>query len=1341
MKRIFYLTVLSLFFSQLLHADYFKHIGLSDGLNQFSVISIHQDVLGRMWFGTQEGISVYNGNDITSYRAYTNSHLQQPERILIGNSIYSILGNREGNIFIIADRTLLKYDIRRETFHQLTSTYAMALASYQGDIWCVSSDSIYLYNEATEQLKFIMKTGTKLINSLTVTADKFYIGTIDGLYVTHRIRKDIQKIIPDVDVYRVFESSTGEMWVGTRMEGLFRISPEGHIAKVPYAPGLPHGINSHQIRDFIEDNQHNIWFGTFDGLHKYNPQTGKYTDLRLGKNRGGLEHSSIFALYKDQQGSIWIGSYFGGVNYFNPEYDIFSRYNYANLSAHTPPYFSYISSITEDNESNLWIGTDGGGISCMNREDGTFRYFTAGKGNALPHNNVKSICYDPKRNYLYIGTYIGGLSRYDIRKEQFHNYLSNSPGNPLKAPGNIVYTVQFRHDRLYVSARNGFFQMNPDTNEFQMLYNGICQFFDVDDEEHIWLDAEKSVIGIDPDTRKKTHVIPLQTYGCNFEITKIKATKSGVYIATLGSGVFYYDKTTEKVTRYSAENGQLLSDYCYNLAETNQGNILITCNEGITLFSPVQQDFRSISISSGFPGSSIVNGCGMFIALDNEIFVGDVAGITTFQENDLKIPVGKLKFYLSHLSVNNQRIYPGDATHILDQSLPFVKNLRLHYNQNNLIFNFALSNYVSLLQNNWYEYKLEGFDHEWIPTRQMSIYYTNLDPGKYVLRIRTKGDMPGSRVEEISQQITISRPWYNTFWAWFLYITAASLCTFYFVRSRIVKRRLAFSLEKERFEKQQIEQMNHAKLLFFTNVSHEFRTPLTLIITHIDMLLQNMSMAPTLYSHIVTIDKHARRMRNLVTELLDFRKFDQNHFILKIAEQNVVDFVREIYVSFLEYARQRDITYRFNFSTHQINLFFDARQMEKVFFNLLSNAFKYTSKGGTIEINIIEDKEACIEVVDSGVGMTTKDSLHVFDRFYQANNEPKNKDATPGAGIGLALTKTIVEKHHGSISVASEMGRGSIFSVHIPRGKEHFLADGQVRFIQEEERTELITGSMPSSVELEEITLGISDEPEQPVSADTPSYTLLIVEDNEDLLKMLQQLFAPFYQISIARNGKQGLELAISEKPDLIVSDVMMPEMTGTEMCIQIKNNIDTCHIPIVLLTALNTIEQNIEGLNRGADDYITKPFNARMLLARCNNLVRNRLLVQQQFTQKPISEIDLTTINPLDKDLLKQAVAIIDEHIDDPEFDIPQLCKELAMGRTLLYAKFKALTGMTPNNFLLNHKLKRAAMLLRTHPEMQVSEIAYALGFGSPIYFSRCFKIQFHTTPQNYRRENSTKE
>ncbi|MEG0887928.1 MULTISPECIES: hybrid sensor histidine kinase/response regulator transcription factor [Bacteroides] len=1321
------LIALFILLSQTVSAEYFKHIGRADGLSQLSIMSIYQDKLGRMWFGTREGICIYDGNDINTYKAYANNYYKHHEKAIIGNEVYAIQGNTIGDVFFIADKALSKYDIRKETFHKVTNRNTFALTAYEGNIWCVVSDSLFSYNEQTDRLDFLLKTNLKGINWLTVSESNFYIGSKQGLHQIDRRSHKKKCIIPNVEVYRIFESSQRELWIGCRMDGLYRVNPKGEVSKVPYTPGASRGIASNQIREFAEDKFHNIWFGTFDGLQKYTFSTGEYSLIKLHKSMGGLEHPSIFSLYKDLQGTIWIGSYYGGVNYFNPGNELFSRYSY-ELSADKSLYYSYIGGMAEDKRCNLWICTDGGGLSCMNRDTHTFTNFKSGGKNTLPHNNVKSICYDSKRDYLYIGTYLGGLSRYDIKKKTFYNYLETQRKNK-DCPDNIIFQVLFWQDRLYIAARNGMFVLDPDTNEFQRIPASVeyCQSFDIDEDGFIWLTSWNTIIGFNLRTSKEVSVIDLEQSGCHFAISKVKSTQKGVYVGTLGAGVFYYDKMAKTVTNYSLGKGQLLSDYCYNLVELRNGNVLITGDKGVTLFSPTNHTFRSIGLSSGFPAPAIINGCGALVAANDEIFIGDVEGITSFREEDLKEFNENRTFYFSQLSVNNQEIYPGDESGILNVSLPFVKELNLKYDHNNLIISFALSNYVDILQNNQYEYKLEGFNTQWVPTKQMSLHYTNLDPGNYTLRIRAKGNSLNLKNEEISLQINISAPWYNTVWAWGIYLLIIGLCAVYYLRSQTAKRILALSLEKEKFEKQQIEQLNQAKLLFFTNVSHEFRTPLTLIISHIELILQNSSIPTVLYNNVLKINKHARQMRNLVSELLDFRKFEQDHVVLNLSRYNVVDFLREIYLSFLDYAQQRGIDYQFTCHLQHIDCWFDAQQMEKVFFNLLSNAFKYTPDNGTIEIIVTATDDICIELKDNGAGIEAADIEHVFDHFYQAGNELKTAEKGLGTGIGLALTKSIIEKHHSQITVESRVGVGSIFTIYLKRGKEHFREDSDVRFVDEEDINYLIPDSLPMESE--------QQEESRSVNSLEAAYTLLIVEDNEDLLNVLKQLFTSFYQVLVARNGKEGLEIAMNEKIDLIISDVMMPEMTGTEMCLQIKNNIDLCHIPIILLTALNTTEQNIEGLNRGADDYITKPFNAKILLSRCTNLIRNRLLIQHQFTRQPLSEIDLTTINPLDKSLLKKATQIIDENIDDPEFDIPLLCRELGMGRTVLYAKFKALTGMTPNNFILNHKLKCAAVMLRQFPDMPIGEIADRLGFGSAVYFSRCFKKQFYTSPQKYRK------
>lgn len=1331
-KETFILFLLFLLCAQLAQAQFIRHIGRSKGLSQLSVISIYQDQLGRMWFGTREGVSVYDGHSIVSYKAYAEDHTGRGDAVRIDNDINSIQGDKEGNIYLLAGYSLIKYDIRKDQFRCIIDQKVHAINSYQGRIWCMRDGDLCSYNSDNDSIELAMHINVAEPNCLTITNDKVYIGTKSGLYVTDRKEKNTRCLIPDVNVYRTFESSQKELWVGCRMKGLYRISRTGKVQKVPHLSGSAHGVSSTQIRDFCEDNQQNIWFGTFDGLQKCDYQSDTYSLIKPDKSVGGLNHPSIFAVYKDRQGAIWLGSYYGGVNYFNPEQEGLMRYNY-DQNAVKDLYYSYIGEMVEDKEKNLWVSTDGGGISSIDPRTRLFTNYKAGVGNALPHNNIKSICYDEKRHQLYIGTYLGGLSRYDIKAGQFYNYLQNEVKGD--APGDIIFHTVFHNNRLYLSSNKGVFVLNPETNESRRIYSNVyCQNFDVDSEGGIWLLLWGAVVYINPRYPEDVKHINLKEYGCHFRPTKIKVTTEGIYIGTLGAGLYRYHPKLGKMENYTVKGGQLLSDYCYNIGITQLGNVIITGDKGITLFSPANQSFQSTELPSSFPAPAIINDCGVYVMSDGRICVGDIQGVTLFRENSLRMFSSKLGLYFSKLSVNDQSIYPDDGTNILTTSLPFVDELKLKHNQNNLTLYFAISNHSGMQQSSYYEYKLKGFDKQWITTKQMGLHYTNLDPGKYTLYIRTRSNGDNVEVEEIALPIYIAAPWYNSVWSWLIYLLVAILCITYFIRSRTARKILALSLEKEQFEKRQIEQMNHAKLLFFTNVSHEFRTPLTLIVSHIELLLQQANIPPVIYAPILKIHKNALQMKNLVSELLDFRKFEQNHVVLKVAEQNLVTFLREVYNSFSEYARQRNIRFNFISSSEEATCWFDTRQMEKVFYNLLSNAFKYTPDQGTIEISI-SNMEDCIQVQikDSGTGIDASEATRIFDRFFQSSNQPKEMNSNPGTGIGLALTKSIVDKHHGEIRVESQKAKGSVFTVCLRKGKGSFASDKEVVLLGQAEENVSLFYSQPFGLEL----ASSPDElfKEEQAANQRSEHTVLLVEDNAELLLILRKLFAPHYQILVAHNGKEGLELAIGEKPSLIISDVMMPEMTGTEMCIQIKNDIDLCHIPVILLTALNTNEQNIEGLNSGADDYVTKPFNARILLARCNNLIRNRQLLQRQWSEKPASEIDLSNFNPLDKDLLKRAIEIIDAHIDDPQFDIPALCKEIGMGRTLLYAKFKALTGLTPNNFILNHKLKYAGALLLKHPTMQIGEIADRLGFGSAIYFTRCFKNHYNETPQNYRK------
>ena len=1180
------LLFISFFFVLPLYAEYFKHIGLSEGLTQPSVMAIYQDRLGRMWFGTKEGISQYDGNRVRIFKGWIKSVGEEPP-VWLGNEVSFIVGDSLDNLYFLIDKNLIKYDIQTEKFSRLTNESVItALTSSEGQVWYMKHDSLFCL-KADKEPTFVLKTNiTSRICCLTMMDDQIGIGTYNGVYLIDRRTYQQKQLLEGVEIYRIFESSQKELWIGTRMHGLYRMNDKQQLSKVPYLPGTSEGISSEQIRDFVEDNEGNIWFGTFDGLHRY----------------------------------------------------------------------------------NYW-------------------------------------------------------------KEESHS---------SDMPDEIVYHVKIWKDQIYISAHNGFFRLDTQTQKFHRINIPFAfyEHFDIDAEGNLYMVGWKNVLCTHVEHPESIVYVPLAEGDSKATPTRVLATSDGVYIGTLGMGLFFYDRQTRNMAHYTSRNNQLPGDFCYNLCRTQDGKILITGDKGVTCFVPSEGTFTTIDLMRNFPSTHIINGCGILVSGEGSIYIGDTKGVTVFSENEFNktgTANENSNFYFSELWVDNKTIIPGDDTGILSQSLPYTRELKLNYDQNNLIIHFALSDYGQQLSEKWFQYKLEGLDKNWIKTKQTELYYTNLDPGKYTLHVASINEKSGQSLEEITMQLVIASPWYDTWWAWIIYVTAFIACVFYYVYSKIAKRTLALSLEKERFEKQQIKQLNQEKLVFFTNVSHEFRTPLTLIISHIDILLQKYSLNPSIYNQITKIRKNAQQMNKLISELLEFRKLEQNYGTIQIKQQDIIVFLKEIYLSFVDYAQQRNINYEFKLPELSVLCWFEPQLMEKVFFNLLSNAFKYTSdKGNIILSGEITNSDIKINITDTGIGISEQDKDKIFARFFQADNQEKKGSLFSGTGIGLALTRTIVEKHHGEITVKSVVGEGSTFTVRLPRRKDVFLNDKNVQFYTQDSESDIIPDSMPVFV----------DEGNSPIElietkdTENKTHTVLLVEDNDELLQVLKELFEPFYKIICAHDGKEGLSQIYENSPDLVISDVMMPEMTGTEMCLQIKNNIDLCHIPVILLTALNSTEQNIEGLSRGADDYITKPFHAQLLLARANNLIRSRLLMQHQFDKKPMSEIDLASINPLDKDLLKRASQVIEQHIDDTEFDIPALCKEVGVGRSLLYTKFKALTGMTPNNFLLNYRLKHAATLLKQYPDLPIAEVSDRSGFNAPVYFSRCFKNQFGCTPQNYRKE-----
>ncbi len=712
---------------------------------------------------------------------------------------------------------------------------------------------------------------------------------------------------------------------------------------------------------------------------------------------------------------------------------------------------------------------------------------------------------------------------------------------------------------------------------------------------------------------------------------------------------------------------------------------------------------------------------------DGTLFISGTNGLALFQRQSLyDLPSGSLLNF-DKLFIFNDEICPNDPSGILTDILAKTSDIYLNYKQNNITVEVASFNYNNN-RNRVFEYCLEGFDKVWTQTSGTTITYTNLPPGDYTLKARPLVGKEDPN-EEICLNIHVSAPFYATFWAYLFYFLCLLALMVAFTRFKTRQAALKSSLEFERKEKERIEELNQAKLRFFTNISHEFRTPLTLILGQIEVLMQ-MDLSTTIYNRILRIYKNAWHMRNLITELLDFRKQEQGYLKLKVEEQNLVAFTRQIYMCFYEYAQKKEITYRFDSVEETIAVWFDSNQLQKVIFNLLSNAFKYTPNKGSITVEVRKiASQAIVSVCDTGVGIPVEHISKIFERFYQTDNS--SSSFTLGTGIGLALAKGIMNMHHGKIDVESTVGKGAKFTLSLPLGSRHFSDE---EMAATEGRESVIVSETAPVLPFEQLVEVEGKEekriaPEDAKGEDKP--VILLVDDNEELLSMLQELFLPMYKVYIARNGREGLEMARQIQPDLIISDVMMPEISGKELCYKIKTNVELSHISVILLTAQTSVEYIVEGLMFGADDYVTKPFNVKVLLARCNNLIKNKKRLMAHYTGKTVTESPVPeVINERDKELLAKCVSIIKENFENQEFDVTALASELCMGRSKLYMQFKQVTGLTPNEFILKVKLDEAILLLKNHPELNISEVSIRLGFSSPRYFSKCFKSYFGVAP-----------
>lgn len=1310
----------------------FNHLTTDDGLSQFSVNSLYIDEKGTVWIGTREGLNRYNGNDIKTYKLQKNN-----PHSLFCNNVLRITGNGNGKLYLLCTEGVAEFDMAQQKFTTLLLGNITGIY-YHEKLYIGQRNEIYVYNEETRNFDLYYQLAGRNIHITCMFLEEdnhLWIGTQNGAYKL-KDKKELLLPIPKGNIISIYKDSANELWMGSWEHGLYRVKADGSILNYMHQPNDPASISSDFARWCCEDNRGNIWIGTFNGLNVYQKETGTFHYYPVQKDQPeSLTHSSIWCIVKDNQGTLWLGTYFGGVNYFNPEYEIYNYYRESDIEFEGLSN-SVVGRMLEDKHGNLWICTEGGGVNVYEREKKRFKWYLADKGaNSLSGQNVKAIYYDENNDIMWIGTHLGGLNKLDLKTNRFRHYRMKE-GDSSTLPSDIIRDIAPYKDQLVVATQNGVCLFNPRTETCTQLFTNksegrlirMVADLQFDRKGILWMAVTGEGVfsyNFDSDVLTNYRYYPDKPNSLsNNNVNSITEDKQGnLWFSTSGSGLDLYQRDTNDFKNFDSEKNGLSSDCIYEVFEsTVKGQLLLITNQGFSVFDYTRGVFHNYSKDNGFPLTAF-NENSLYMTKDGEVFIGGVKGMISFYEKDLNFAPKPYNINFSRLIVNGEEITPGDESGILKQAMCYTREITLKADQSMFMVEFATSNYIPANQEEII-YRLEGFSQDWNRTRgQRSITYTNLNAGNYKLIVRSSGK--NQSVEESILKITILPPFYKTTLAYFIYIIIAGALLWYLVVTYKARIRLQESLKYEQKHLKDIEDLNQSKLRFFTNISHEFRTPLTLIVGQVEALLQLQSFTPMIYNKILGIYKNSLQLKELITELLDFRKQEQGHMKIKVSPHNLVDFLYENYLLFLEYAHTKKVNLVFEKEVDTLEVWYDPKQMQKVINNLLSNALKHTPEDGTITIGVKqENNHSLIEIIDTGSGIKAEEIDKIFDRFYQTE---QMDSLSTGAGIGLALTKGIIDLHHGTIRVTSEPGKGSVFTVTLQLGNKHFAPEQISRQTDEVQQVEIKpqeTDEIPE-MEWEDVS------PQKRI----PDAKILIVEDNESIKEMLSAIFNTFYQVTTASNGEEAWQKVKEEMPHIVLSDVVMPRMSGTELCKLIKTDPDTCHVPVVLLTARTAIKHTIEGLRIGADDYITKPFNMNILISRCNNLVNSRLLLQEKFSKQPQAFAQILATNPIDKEILDKAIEIIESHLDDTSFNINTFAREMGMARTNLFAKIKAITGQTPNDFILTIRLKKGALMLRNNPELNVSEIADRIGFSSSRYFSKCFKDAYHVNPLAYRK------
>lgn len=1366
--------------SQPLDRVIFEHSALTGNASVTSINTIVQDRGGFIWLGTHDGLFRFDGYDYKIFKSEPNN-----PNSLSNNQVLALAVDAKGRLWIGTlggGVNIYLPESGRIIHNQNSSQILPRLRS--NEIWCLyfdssnrmwvgTSDGLYRAEVIEKDgeivsIRFIEynKFSTTYPNDRfwvrTLFQDErqvFYVGTISGLYQLDLSRNLLSPVdIPIVRYKMVTTICMGkknDIWLGTIEDGVYHVSfdKNGKVIELEEmaSPRSKIYMPLKRIEKMIVDRFSNLWIASRQGLGRINLLTEQHTVYFSDVNdRTSLSDNRLSSVYEDRNGVVWIGTENSGVN----RVDLYQKQFVTirkNPQAQHSLSDNYVTSIVGRTDQRIWVASDGGGIDRLRFKDGTFivekpawnsqllnknilsmyegedeTLWFGSTRNAFGRVNLKtgqvsynfvfgyvfSILEDSNGN-VWLGTWGSGLYRYNKQTGKLDNFRKSYQDTTSLSSDIVIALYEDRNTQLWIGTKGG----------------GLCRIINDPNDEHMRFEAY---------TNKYNDSLSLSH---NDVYCILQSSKGDLWLGTGGGLNKMLIRHTPAGTRvlfksYMEKDG-LPNNTVYGILEDSEGNLWMSTNKGLSRFSPTQSIFTNYDIHDGIQSNEFH--LNAFLQDDKgRMYFGGSAGVTVFDPNSIQynpfvpeVIFTALKIQGNEIDVNQK--FNGRV--VLSQSINYTKELVITYKDKEFTIEFSSTHYA-IPEKNKFRYRLLGFNDKWqeVPSKYRSVTYTNLSQGDYVLQIMASNNDGVWPDKPRELKIKVLPPPWLTIWAFLIYAILFAMAIVLFKKYTLIKVTRKHQLVIDSLEKNKIEELSKMKIQFFTNISHELRTPLTLISNPLQDLISSKKLDTSIKKELSVIQRNVDRLLQLVNQLLDFRKIDSGELKLKIAQTNLVELLGEICNSFEQYAASRNIALQYLHRDEEIILWLDREKIITVFFNLISNAFKYSPDNSTITVEI-ERKQATensidayveVKVTDEGIGIEKEFLPHIFDRFYQVQGPHQRGKA--GTGIGLAISKEYIEAHQGKITVDSEPGHGSTFTVTLPLRKEQLTdfielsADALTEKENKEATTQLINALSAT------IDSGWSS------SSNEVKKSMLIVEDNTDLLHYLANRFSGKYHVSVADNGTRGLQLALEKNPDIIITDIMMPDIDGISLCKKLKNDLRTSHIPIIILTARTTEESNLESLEAGADVYIQKPFNFEILKAQVKSLIDSREKIRVNFSKNIILQPKEIVATSLDERFMMKLMEVIEKNIANPDFGIKHLTDEMNMSHSVIFRKVKALTGSNVIEFIRSVRLKKAAQLLQKQ-KLPVSEVSLMVGFNDAKYFSKCFIKEFGVSPREYAK------